>query len=477
MDQEHLSGEDAPGLDAGVLSPVWAGHGEGLSDEAWVAAMLDVEVALARAQARLGVVPEQAVGAIEAVVRSRPVEPVRLARRARTSANPVVELVRTLTEAVAAQDPQAAEFVHRGGTSQDILDSAAMLLAARTLTRIDADLGRTADALARLAAEHAATPMAGRTLTQHAVPVTFGLKAAGWLTLVLDASDRVHRVRASLPAQLGGAAGTLAAYQEYARLAGADPAGHAAALTAAFAEELGLRAPEAPWHTVRIPLADLGWAVVAVTGGLGKFAGDVLGMARTEVDEVAEPGAEGSGASSAMPQKRNPVLATMIVSAARQAPAQALILGQSLLAEDERSPGGWQSEWQPLREALRLATGAAHTAARLAEGLDVFPDHMLRNLRLTGGAVVSERLNAVLAPLLGKTAAKRLLADVAREAVTTRRSFEEVLAAAPGLSTELPDGTKLADLLDPANYLGAAEELVERVLHRHRSRPTSNAED
>ncbi|MFB7334323.1 adenylosuccinate lyase family protein [Streptomyces adustus] len=479
MDLEHLSGEDAPGLDAGVLSPVWAGHGESLSDEAWVAAMLDVEVALARAQARLGVVPEQAVGAIEAVVRSRPVEVTRLARRARASANPVVELVRTLTEAVAAQDPRAAEFVHRGGTSQDILDSAAMLLAARTLTRIDADLGRTADALARLAAGHAATPMAGRTLTQHAVPVTFGLKAAGWLTLVLDASDRVRRVRASLPAQLGGAAGTLAAYREYARLAGADPAGHAAALTAAFAEELGLRAPEAPWHTVRTPLADLGWAVVAVTGGLGKFATDVLGMARTEVDEVAEPGAEGSGASSAMPQKRNPVLATMIVSAARQAPAQALVLGQSLLAEDERSPGGWQSEWQPLREALRLATGAAHTAARLAEGLDVFPDHMLRNLRLTGGAVVSERLNAVLAPLLGKAAAKRLLADVAREAVTTRRSFEEVLAASPDLASasELPDGTKLADLLDPANYLGAAEELVERVLHRHRSRPTSNAED
>jgi 3-carboxy-cis,cis-muconate cycloisomerase len=477
MTSNRLPGTDTPGRDAGLLSPVWAGHGEELSDEAWVAAMLQVEVALARAQARLGVVPEWAVAPIEAAVRSRPVDVARLARDARGSANPVVALVRVLTDAVAGIDPAAAEFVHRGGTSQDVLDSAAMLLAGRTLTRIDADLGRTADALARLAAEHAATPMAGRTLTQHAVPVTFGAKAAGWLTLVLDASDRVRQVRAALPVQLGGAAGTLAAYYEYARLAGVDPAGHAAALTGAFAGELGLRAPEAPWHTVRTPLADLGWAAVAVTGGLGKFAVDVLGMARTEVDEVAEPGAEGSGASSAMPQKRNPVLATMIVSAARQAPAQALVLGQSLLAEDERSAGGWQSEWQPLREALRLAAGAARTAVPLAEGLAVFPDRMLRNLRLTGGAVVSERLNAALAPLLGKAAAKRLLADVAREAVTSRRSFEEVLAAAPGPAGGLPDGTGLADLLDPANYLGAAEELVERVLRRHRNRPTSNAED
>ncbi|MEU6479375.1 adenylosuccinate lyase family protein [Streptomyces sp. NPDC047017] len=468
---------DTPTPDTGLLSPVRAGGEEALSDEAWVAAMLDVEVALARAQARLGVVPRWALEPIEAAVRSRPVDVARLARRARGSANPVVDLVRTLMDAVAAQDRDAAEFVHRGGTSQDILDSAAMLLAARSLDRVDAGLGRTADALAALAARHAATPMAGRTLTQHAVPVTFGLKAAGWLTLVLDASDRVRRVRARLPVQLGGAAGTLAAYQEYARLAGIGTAGHAAALTAAFAAELGLRAPEAPWHTARTPLADLGWAATAVTGGLGKFAVDVLGMARTEVDEVAEPGPEGSGASSAMPQKRNPVLATLIVSAARQAPAYSLVLAQSLLAEDERSAGGWQSEWQPLRELLRLAEGAAGTAADLAGGLEIHPDRMRDNLRLTGGAVVSERLNAVLAEPLGKAAAKRLLAEVAREAVTGRRPFDEVLAKTPGLESRLTGGTKLPELLDPANYLGAAEELVERVLHRHRTRATSNAEE
>ncbi|MEV6314515.1 adenylosuccinate lyase family protein [Streptomyces sp. NPDC051776] len=462
-----------PGLDAGLLSPVWAGAGDPLCDEEWVAAMLEVEVALARCQARLGVIPKSAVGPIESAAASSPVGVAELACRARASANPVVELVRALTEAVARVDPQAADHVHRGGTSQDILDSAAMVLAARTLTRLDADLSRAAAALAQLADDHARTPMAGRTLTQHAVPVTFGLKAAGWLTLVLDASDRVRQVRASLPAQLGGAAGTLAAYVEYARVAGLPTKGHAAELTAAFAAELGLREPESPWHTARTPLADLGWAVTAVTGGLGKFAADVLGMSRTEVGEVAEPAAEGIGVSSAMPQKRNPVLATLIVSAARQAPAYASMLGQSLLAEDERSPGGWQSEWQPMREALRLAAGSASTAAELAEGLAVFPERLLANLLLTGGAVVSERLNAALAPLLGKAAAKRLLGQVAREAVNTRRPFEEVLAASPEAADRLIDGTALPDLLDPANYLGAAEELVTRVLDRHRTRPTS----
>ncbi|MFG2193638.1 adenylosuccinate lyase family protein [Streptomyces sp. NPDC048639] len=467
------SARRTPGVDAGLLSPVWAGTGDPLCDEEWVAAMLEVEVALARCQARLAVIPKSAVGPIESVVASSPVEVTELARRARGSANPVVELVRMLTQAVAGADPEAAEYVHRGSTSQDILDSAAMLLAARTLAGIDVDLSRAAAALARLAEDHARTPMAGRTLTQHAVPVTFGLKAAGWLTLVLDASDRVRQVRASLPAQLGGAAGTLAAYVEYARVAGLRPQGHAAELTAAFAAELGLREPVSPWHTVRTPLADLGWAVVAVTGGLGKFATDVLGMSRTEVGEVAEPAVEGSGVSSAMPQKRNPVLATLIVSAARQAPAYASMLGQSLLAEDERSPGGWQSEWQPLREGLRLAAGAASTAAELAEGLTVFPERLLHNLRLTGGAVVSERLNAALAPLLGKADAKRLLGEVAREAVTTHRPFEEVLAASPELADRFTDGTALPDLLDPANYLGAADECVTRVLHRHRTRPTS----
>jgi 3-carboxy-cis,cis-muconate cycloisomerase len=442
--------------DTGLLSLVWPGTGMDtlLADEALVEAMLSVEVALARTQARLGVIPAEAVDPIASAAASVRIDVADLAVRARGSANPVVELVRELTAAVPGD---AAEYVHRGGTSQDILDSAVMVLASRALRETDASLVRVADSLARLADEHRATPMAARTLTQHAVPTTFGLKAAGWLTLVLDALERLRSVR--LPVQLGGAAGTLAAYLEYARAAGVPIEGHAAALTEGVAAELGLAVPAAPWHTQRTPVADLGWVGVTVTGALGKLAVDVLGATRTEVGEVAEPAGERSGLSSAMPQKRNPVLATLLVSAARQAPMYAAMLAQSMVAEDERSPGGWQSEWQPLRETLRLAGGAAHTAAELAEGLRVFPDRLAANLAIGDGTIVAERLNVALAPILGKATAKKLLGEIAARSAAGEGKFADLLRQELTL-----DG--LDDLLDPANYLGAASELIDRVLAR-----------
>jgi 3-carboxy-cis,cis-muconate cycloisomerase len=462
---------DGAGVDAGLLAPVWAGTEAlaGLSDEAWVAAMLEVEVALARAQASLGVIPTGSADAIARGARSTRIDVVALAQRSRGAANPVVVLVQELTAAVAAVDPPAAEHVHLGSTSQDVLDSAAMLLAARTLTRIERDLSRVAAALAALAREHRATPMAARTLAQHAVPTTFGLKAAGWLGSVLDASDRVRRTNAGLPAQLGGAAGTLAAYQEYARgtAAGGSGPGHGIELAARFAAELGLREPDAPWHSLRIPMCDIGWTLSAVTGVLGKFALDVQGMSRTEVGEVGEPLAGGRGVSSAMPQKRNPVLATLVVTASRQLPAYASVLAQSMLAEDERAPGAWHAEWQPLREVLRSASGAAHTAAELAEGLEVFPENLRRNLHLTGGSIVSERLNVALAPLLGKAEAKRLLAECAHRSAAGGPTFADVLKEQQDLLDKLPEGVTVEDLLAPEEYLGAAGELVDRVLRRH----------
>jgi 3-carboxy-cis,cis-muconate cycloisomerase len=449
--------------DTGLLSPVWPGSGADtlLADQAWVEAMLSFEVALAHTQATLGVIPADAAGAIERAATAVRIDVTDLALRARGSANPVVELVRELTSAVAGG---AAEYVHRGATSQDVLDSAAMLLAARALRQVDVDLSRVADALARLADEHRHTPMAGRTLTQHAVPTTFGLKAAGWLTLVLDATERLRRT--VLPVQVGGAAGTLAAYLEYARAAGVPAEGHAARLTQGVAAELGLSVPAAPWHTQRTPIVDLGAVCAVVTGALGKLALDVLGGSRTEVGEVAEPAGEGSGLSSAMPQKRNPVLATLLVSAARQAPGYAAMLAQSMLAEDERSPGGWQSEWQPLREVLRLAVGAAHTAVELADGLSVVRDRIATNLAAGGGTIVSERLNVVLAPVLGKAAAKSLLGRVAARAAAGEGTFAELLKAAPELADAFGSARALDELLDPANYLGAADELVDRVLAR-----------
>jgi 3-carboxy-cis,cis-muconate cycloisomerase len=319
------------------------------------------------------------------------------------------------------------------------MDTATMLVAARTLDLVLADLGRTEQALARLAAEHRDTAMPGRTLTQHAVPTTFGLKAAGWRALVLDARDRTTAVRDSLPAQLGGAAGTLAAFGAYGA---SDPTG----LPAAYARELGLRAPDLPWHTLRTPVADLAGCLAFTAGALGKLAVDVLTLSRTEIAEVAE---SSGGGSSAMPHKSNPVRSTLIASAARRAPQLAATLYGSLAAEDERPAGAWHAEWEPLRDLLRLVGGAARDAVELAEGLRVRPDVMREHLDLTHGLIVSERLSAELAPVLGRARAKELLTRLAAEG--------RPLAEAP----------ELADVdLDPTHYTGSAGALTDRALER-----------
>ncbi|GCD97619.1 lyase family protein [Embleya hyalina] len=443
--------------DAGLLSPVRAGtpvEAE-VCDAAWLQAMLDAEAALARAQAALGLVPASAAEVITVAARADRFDLRALAVDARESANPVVALVRALTRAVAAIDPHAARHVHLGSTSQDIFDTAAMLVVRRAATLLRADLARVAAALATLARRHRDTPVAGRTLALHAVPTTFGLKAAGWRRLVLDADRRVAAVSGGLQVSLGGAAGTLAGYVE----AGADPE----RLAAAFAAETGLCVQVLPWHALRTPIADVGAAWAHAAGALGKFAVDVQSSTRTEVGEVVEPHVPGRGASSAMPQKRNPVLATLIRSAALQVPAQAAVLAQCMLAEDERSGGAWHAEWQPLRECLRLTGGAAHTAVELAEGLVVRPERMRANLALTGGAIVAERVAGVLAAYLGKPAAAALLTRAVEAADRLGRPLADHLASMPEVAEHL-DPVELTRLCDPAGYTGAAADLVERSL-------------
>ncbi|GGT66048.1 3-carboxy-cis,cis-muconate cycloisomerase [Streptomyces purpureus] len=465
-------GGNTVGQDAGLLSPVRAGTPveEAVGDTAWLQGMLDAEAALVRAQARLGAVPASAARAITAAARVERFDVRELALAARETANPVVGLVRALTGVVAGDDPAAAEYVHRGSTSQDIFDTGAMLVADRALRIVRGDLARTAAALAVLAAHHRDTPVAGRTLALHAVPTTFGLKAAGWRQLVLDADERLGRVLAALPVSLGGAAGTLAGYLEYARIDGPretaeDPGGYQERLAEAFAAETGLGRAALPWHALRTPIADLASALAFTAGALGKIAVDVQSMTRTEVGEVAEPSRAGRGSSSAMPHKRNPVLATLIRSAALQVPALSGGLVQCLVSEDERSGGVWHAEWQLLRECLRLTGGAAYTAAELAEGLEVRAERMRENLALTGSRIVSERVAAVLAPRLGKAAAKELLTWASASADKSGRPLGAVLAEAPELYGLL-DAAELARLCDPEQYTGAAGPLVDRALRR-----------
>ncbi|MFF3212591.1 3-carboxy-cis,cis-muconate cycloisomerase [Streptomyces sp. NPDC002886] len=458
-------------MDAGLLSPVRAGTPAeaALGDEAWLQAMLDAEAALARAQAGLGTLPKTAADTITGAARAENFDLRALALAARETANPVVGLVQALTAVVREEDPEAAEYVHRGSTSQDIFDTGAMLVAARALRLVRADLARTARALAGLAATHRDTLMAGRTLALHAVPTTFGLKAAGWHRLVLDADARLARVlEEGLPVSLGGAAGTLAGYLEYADIDRPDLAAdtehpYLDRLVDAFAAETGLARPVLPWHALRTPLADLAAALAFTAGALGKIAVDVQSLTRTEVGEVAEPAGVGRGSSSAMPHKRNPVLATLIRAAALQVPVLAAGLTQCLVTEDERSGGVWHAEWQLLRECLRLTGGAAHTAVELAEGLEVRADRMRANLGLTGGQVVSERIAARLAPRLGKAAAKQLLTEASAVAAASGQPLGTVLTGMTDAGHGL-DAAYIAQLCDPARYSGGAGALVDRAL-------------
>lgn len=439
------------GADTGLLAPGWAGSPveAATGDRAVLQAMLDAEAALTRS---LGA-PRAFREAVEAAADADRFDPRALAVQAREGGNPVIPLVSALKEAVGCE---AAPWVHRGATSQDILDTALMLVARRARVLILADLDATADALARLAAAHRDTPMPGRTLTQHAVPTTFGLKAAGWLSLVHDARDRLAAL--PLPAQLGGAAGTLAAL------------GGKVEPLAAFAAETGLDEPLLPWHVLRTPVAELGAALALTGGALGKIAADVLVLSRTETGELAEGS---GGGSSAMPHKANPVRAALVAAAARRLPQHAAVLFAAMAAEDERPAGAWHSEWQTLREALRLAGGAARDAADMTAGLRVHPDRMRANLALTGGLLASERLVAALEPLLGRDHARWVLSRASRTAAAEGRPLADVLAGDPELHglRGAPGPDRLRELLDPAGYLGAAPELTDRALrgpHRRR---------
>ncbi|WP_111601745.1 lyase family protein [Streptomyces sp. Amel2xB2] len=479
-----------------MLAPVRAGSGteSGTGDTAVLQALLDAEAALTRAQASLGLAPREVAAAVTEAARAERFDVRGLALRARSGGNPVIPLAADLGDAVG---PDAAAYVHRGATSQDVLDTALMLVAARALDAALPELDRTARELALLAAEHRDTPMPGRTLTQHAVPTTFGLKVAGWRSLVLDAHDRLAAVRTALPVQLGGAAGTLAAFAAYAEADGpegdaeTDATGTARTtgagshgpetesppraahgvqatdlglrLLAAYARELPLAEPPLPWHSLRTPVADLGSACAFACGALGKFAADVLVLSRSEIGEVGEGG---GGTSSAMPHKANPVRATLLAATARQAPALAATLLSSLAAEDERPAGAWHAEWQPVRELLRLTGGAAHHAAELAERLQVFPYRMHEHLALTEGLIVSERFTVALGPLLGRARARKLLDAASQKAVDEGITLDEALEEEEPALREMLSNERLRDLTDPTHYTGSAPALTDRALRR-----------
>ena len=420
---------------------------EATSDRAWLAALLDVEAALAEAESAAGLVPADAAAAIRAACQPNRFDIEQIGREAIASANPVVPLVKALARAVPAG---AAPYVHLGATSQDILDTALMLIAKRALDLLLDDLEGLAAGCARLAERHRDSVMPGRTLLQQAVPITFGLKAAGWLMGVSEAAEGLAELRRRrLAVQLGGAAGTLASL---------GTAG--LAVSAGLAHSLGLAEPPLPWHSDRTRVAQLGSALAIAAGAAGKIALDIVLLAQTEVGEVAEGE---PGASSAMPHKRNPVAAIEADACVRGAAAQAGVLLASMRAEHERAAGAWQAEWHAVGEAFRLTAGAVTRTRAAVDGLVVDVARMRSNLDLDGGLVMSESALRALAAKLGRAKAEEIVRAAAVRVAAGAGTLAEVLSADPAVTAALGRG-ELAAALDPSLYLGQSAALIDRAL-------------
>jgi 3-carboxy-cis,cis-muconate cycloisomerase len=454
-----------------LFGGVFGRGGADTSGTAWLQAMLDAEAGLARALERAGLAPPGAGAAVTAAAQASHFDIGELGTLAALTGNPVPALARALARAV----PQnAAGAVHQGATSQDIMDTAAMLLAKRVTAAVQADLARAAAAAAGLAGAHRSTIMIGRTLLQQAVPVTFGLVAAGWLTSLDDARQGLAAVRATrLAVQFGGAAGTLAP------LGGDGPA-----VLGLLADELGLARPVLPWHTDRLRVIDLAAALARVTAALGKIARDVTLLAQAEIGEVREGGGPGPqdgstprrGGSSAMPHKHNPVAAIAILGCSRQVPGLLASLVACAEQELQRAAGAWHAEWEPLTELLRLTGSAASWAAELLSGLTVEAARMAANLAATEGLPLAEHVTSLLAGVLGGAQAHDLVAEAAQRAVSAGLPLRDVLLSVPSLEGRLASAgltpEQVESALDPAGYLGAADGFVTAALQAHEALET-----
>jgi 3-carboxy-cis,cis-muconate cycloisomerase len=466
----------------GLFGGVFARGGVEVGDTAWLQAMLDAEAGLARALERAGMAPAGSGEAVTATAKAANFDVDELGQLAALTGNPVPGLARELARRV---PPSAVGAVHRGATSQDIIDTAAMLLASRAIGVILADLAVVADATAGLAREYRSAIMIGRTLLQQAVPVTFGLVAAGWLTSVDEARAGLAAVSSGrLAVQFGGAAGTLASLGDNGRR-----------VAALLATELGLALPVLPWHTDRLRIIELGGALAGTAAVLGKIARDVTLLAQSEVGEVSEgaprgtratPGRPGTaatggsasgprrGGSSAMPNKHNPVASIAILGCTRQVPGLLATLVAAGEQEHQRAAGAWHAEWQPLTALLRLTGSASSWAAELLSGLTVDTSRMAANLAATKGLPLAEHVTSLLAGVLGGAQAHDLVAEAADRAVSAGLPLRDVLLSVPKLENKLAaagiTAEQIESALEPAGYLGAADAFVTAALDAHEDR-------
>jgi len=418
-------------------------------DAALLARYTEVEVALARAQGRLDVIPAQAAKEIAAKCDASKLDLERLKQETETVGYPILPLVRQL----AAQCGEAGRYLHWGATTQDIMDTAVVLQVRDALALIEKDLAELQSILAKQAKRYRDTPMAGRTHLQQALPVTFGYKLAIWLAMVDRHAERLQQLKPRvLVGQFAGAAGTLASLGDKGM-----------AVQKAVMEELKLAQPVATWHAARDGLAEAVNFLGLVTGSLGKVAFDVMLMASTEVAEVSEPFVPGRGASSTMPQKRNPISSELILAAAKAVRQHAGLMLDALVQDFERATGPWHAEWIALPEAFMLTGGALHQAKFMLAGLIVDEARMRKNLDMTHGLIVAEAVMMGLAPHLGRNEAHDVVYDACRAVAENGGSLADALAKVPEVTKHL-DRQAIEKLTDPSNYLGAAREMVDRVL-------------
>jgi 3-carboxy-cis,cis-muconate cycloisomerase len=415
--------------------------------------MLDFEAALARAEAACGVIPERAVEPIARACNASSFELAALAQAATRSGNLAIPLVKALTAEVAKSDAEAARYVHWGATSQDVIDTAAMLTLRAGIDVLLSDLERAIEGFAKLARQHRHTPVAARTWLQHALPMPFGLKLAEYAAALHRSRLRLKRVRAqTLALQFGGAAGTLAALGD-----------KGLAVAEKLAAELELPLPEAPWHTHRDRIADAAAALAIVAGSCGKIARDVSLLMQTDVGEAFEPSSEGRGGSSTMPHKRNPVASATALAASTMAPNLAATIFAAQVQEHERSAGPWHAEWPTLPTLMLVTSGGLAAIVDLAEGLEVDEARMRANLDATGGLIMAEAIAFALADKIGKSEAHHLVEAMSRKALAERKHLRDVLAEDPKV-TSLLSPEKIAVLLEPMTYQGTSQALIDRLL-------------
>ena len=415
--------------------------------------MLDFEAALAKAEARLGVIPVSAAVPIAAKCKTELFDLNELARASRDAGNLAIPMVKQLTALVAVDDKDGARFVHWGATSQDVIDTGLILQLRDALALIRGDVNQLCESVRKLADEHRATPVAARTWLQQAVPTVFGLKAAGWLDAMTRHQERIDALQRQVRVlQFGGAAGTLAALGSR----GLDVAHE-------LAKEMELDLPALPWHAHRDRAAEVATTLALLTGTLAKIARDISLEMQTEVGEAFEPAGDGRGGSSTMPQKRNPTACAVVLAAGARIPGLTSTMLAAMSQEHERGLGGWQAEWETLPEIVCLCAGALHQLAAAVAGLEVDKARMGENLELSRGLIYAEAVSMALATKIGKRAAHEILQNASRKAASHKEHLRDVLLADPAVTSQL-SALEIHRLFDPLNYIGVADSFINRAI-------------